>query len=185
MPAGGMMNLRRTTLIVAAFLFVGAVNLSAQDDKFGAVDTVFIEPYKIDALNWGINVSLFNDEEIIALSLPLTFSDGKNRIVADSTIFTGGLVEKFKVKEARSDTAMQCLTIGLINDIGVSVPPLPPGRGRIATVFVSSIDKKEISSLKVDTTTTPPSNTLLLVKQPSDPLVPALVIKAPAKSEKK
>lgn len=185
MPAGGMMNLRRTTLIIAAMFLLGAVNLAAQDDKFGAVDTVFLEPYKIDALNWGINISMFNDEEIIALSLPLTFSDGKNRIVADSTIFTGGLVEKFKVKEARSDTAMQCLTIGLINDIGVSVPPLPPGRGRIATVFVSSIDKKEISSLKVDTTTTPPSNTLLLVKQPSDPLVPALVIKSSAKPEKK
>ena len=179
------MDLKRTMLMTAALLMLVAINLSAQDDKFGAVDTVYIEPYKIDATNWGVNISLFNDEEIIALSLPFTFSAGKNRVAADSTVFTGGLVEKFKVKEARSDTASQCLTIGLINDIGVTVPPLQPGRGRIATIFVSSMDKKEITSLMVDTTTTPPSNTLLLVKQPSDPIIPALVIKSPAKQEKK
>ena len=47
------------------------------------------------------------------------------------------------------------------------------------------MDKKEIMDLKVDTTTTPPSNSLMLVKQPSDPIIPALVIKAPAKMEKK
>ena len=164
---------------------LASIAMAQQDDKFGAMDTIVVEPYQINARNWGINVSMVNDEDIIAISVPLTFSMAKNRLVADSTIFAGGRAESFRVKFARPDTSTQCVTIGLIADVGISVPPIPAGKGRIATIFVSSMDKKDIDGMKVDTTTTPPGNSLLLVTPPSEGIVPALVIKAAGKEPPK
>ncbi|SYZ72420.1 exported hypothetical protein [Candidatus Zixiibacteriota bacterium] len=177
------MTLKKMVWLAVGLLLLLSSNLWAQkpDDKFGVIDTIYIEPYKIDGMHWGINVSLVNDEEIVAMSIPLALSAGKNRVVADSTIFKGGRADSFKVKMVRVDTTSQCVTIGLIADMGVSVPPIPAGKGRIATVFVSSLDGKDISALKVDTTTTPPGNNLQLVKQPSDGIIPAVVIKTAGK----
>jgi len=175
------MSFKNPLLLTVVFLLLFSAVSWAQDDKYGKVDTIFAEPYMIDAKSWAINVSLFNDEEILALSIPLTFSDSKNRLVADSTIFTGGVAEAFRVKHTRVDTATQCVTIGLINDVGVSVPPIPPGKGRVATIFISSLDNEPIKSLVIDTITTPPGNNLQLVMPPSEGIVPAFVVKEAGK----
>ena len=178
------MSFKKPLILVIAISLLFSCNLTAQDDKFGAVDTVYLESYQIDAKNWAVNISLFNDEEIMALSIPITFSSGKTKIVADSTSFIGGVVEAFRVKQARVDSSTQCLTLGLINDVGVSVPPIPPGKGRIATVFISALDGSELKKFDVDSTTTPPGNTLQLVKPPSIGIVPALVITKAEKAKK-
>ncbi len=181
------MNSKTIALFGIILLITLAGGLAAQqEDKFGAMDTIIVEPYQIDARNWGINVSMINDEEIVAISVPVTFSAGQNRLVADSTNFgNGGRAENFRVKIGRPDTSTQCVTIGLIADVGISIPPMPAGKGRIATIFVSSLDKKDISGFKVDTTTTPPGNSLLLVTPPSEGIVPALIIKAAGKEPPK
>ncbi len=171
------MSLRKLSLAVLVILLLMATSIFAQDDKYGKVDTVYAEAFKIDAKNWGVNIMLFNDEDIMALSIPLRFTAGKTRVNIDSTVYTGGLVEKFRVKQARVDTTTQCLTIGLINDVGISIPPIPPGKGRIATIYLSSPDGADMPELKVDSTTTPPSNTLQLVKPPSNGISPAFVVK--------
>jgi len=182
------MNLKKVSLFVMLTL-LAAMSALAQNDKFGAVDTLYLEPYKIDAQNWGVNVSLFNDEEITAISLPITFRAGTAKLVADSTVFKGGRAETFRVKTARPDTVEQCLTIGLINDIGVSIPPIPAGKGRIATVFISTVDDKEIDEpLSIDTTTTPPGNSLQMVNMVEgviSEVVPHLMIKGAPKAAKK
>ena len=170
------MSFKKPLILVIAISLLFSCSLMAQDDKFGAVDTLYLEYYQIDAKNWAVNISLFNDEEIMALSVPITFSSGKTKVVADSTSFIGGIVEAFRVKQARVDTSTQCLTLGLINDVGVSVPPIQPGKGRIATVFISALDGSELKTFDVDSTTTPPGNTLQLVRPPSIGIVPALVI---------
>jgi len=171
------MSLKMLLLAGMAALILMSGTVYAQKDAFGKIDTLYAEAYKIDAKNWGVNIWLTNDEDIMALSIPLRFTAEKTRVIPDSTIFKGGLVEAFRVKQARVDTASQCLTIGLINDVGISVPPIAPGKGRIATVFVSSPDKVDIPELKVDTTTTPPSNTLQLVKPPSTEIIPVFYFK--------
>jgi len=149
----------------------------AQKDSFGKVDTILAESYKIDDTNWAVNITVFNDEEILALSLPLKLDAGKTKVFADSTVFKGGRADHFRVKNSRSDTVTQCVTIGLINDIGVSVPPMSPGRGRVATIFVSSIDGGEIDYLNVDTTTTPPGNIMQMVKPKVDEIIPAFLFR--------
>ncbi len=180
------MTSKRIALFGMILLITLAGSLAAQqEDKFGVVDTIIVEPYQINARNWGINVSMVNDEEIVAISVPLNFTSGQNRLVADSTIFAGGRAESFRVKFARPDTSTQCVTIGLIADVGISVPPIAAGKGRIATIFVSSLDKKDIDGIKVDTTTTPPGNSLLLVTPPSEGIYPALSIKAAGKEPPK
>jgi len=175
------MTSRKPLILTIVILLLISANLSAQVDTLGkAVDTIYAEPYRIDAKNWAINVSMFNDEDILAISIPLTFSAGKNRVVADSIVFKGGIAEEFKIKLARIDTTTQCVTLGLISDVGVSVPPIPPGKGRLATIFISSLDDKEITSLTVDTTTTPPGNNLQLVSPPTAGIVPAFSVIKPA-----
>ncbi len=171
------MGTKKPVLLLFGVLVLMAGSVAAQVDEFGKIDTIYAEPYKIDANNWGINISLVNDEDIVGISVPLKFNSGKNRLVADSTIFKGGRAEHFRVKFARADTAIQSVTIGLIADVGVSVPPIQAGKGRIATVFISSLDDKEIKSLVVDTTTTVPGNTLQMVNPPVNEIVPAFIIK--------
>lgn len=179
------MSSRNILLPTLAILLLFSASLTAQQDPFGKIDTIYAEVYNIDNRNWGVNISMVNDEEILALSIPLTFTAEKTRVIADSTIFKGGVVEDFRVKHARVDTSTQCVTLGLINDIGVSIPPVPPGKGRVATIFVSSPDGKDIKILKVDTTTTPPGNTFQIVKPQTDAIIPAFVVKTSEKPKPK
>jgi hypothetical protein len=88
---------------------------------------------------------------------------GLNRIVADSAIYTGGRVDHFAYKGFRADTAIQCVTLGLLANMGPSKNKLEPGQGRLVTVFVSSLEQKPIEKLVVDTTTTNPNNSLMVV----------------------
>ena len=88
---------------------------------------------------------------------------GTNRIVADSAIYTGGRVESFSLKVFRPDTAIQCVTLGMVANLGPTKNSLPAGSGRLVTIFVSSLDDKPIESLIIDTTTTNPSNSLMMV----------------------
>jgi hypothetical protein len=183
--------MRKKSLLISAIviLLLMSGNLLAQDDKYGEIDTLYAVSYpNEDGKTWTIDVSMFNDDSILALSVPLTLSAGKNRVVVNSWSFEGGVVEDFRVKHVRVDTATQCVTLGLINDVGVSVPPIPPGKGLIAKLFITSLDNKKIESLKVDTTTTPPSNNLQLVKPPTEGIIPAfvsIVQEKPAKEKAK
>jgi len=180
------MSALKPAIFIIGLLLIMSSGLMAQVDTHGKTDTIFVEPYQIDAKNWGINVGLFNDEEIVGISVPLHFTSETKKLVCDSTIFKGGRVEHFRIKFARPDTVIQCVTIGLIADVGVSVPPLQPGKGRIATIFISSLEDKEIPNLNVDTTTTAPGNTLQMVMPPVNEIIPALIIKEGAKvAEKK
>lgn len=178
------MNLRKIILFAIGMMLLSG-GLYAQIDDFGAVDTMYLEPYQIDAKNWAVNITLFNDDSIIAISLPVIFSAGKTKIVADSTIFKGGRADHFRTKIARVDTAAQCLTIGMLWDLGGgSVPPMDPGTGRIATIFISALDGSDITEpLKIDTTTTNPSNSLQMVMPSVKEIVPALVVR-PAEVKK-
>ena len=88
---------------------------------------------------------------------------GLNRIVADSAIYTGGRVEHVAYKGFRPDTAIQCVTLGLLANLGPTQNTLTPGQGRLVTVFVSSLEDKPIEKLAVDTTTTHPNNSLMVI----------------------
>lgn len=151
-----------TTLLSAVLLILPGL-VSAQTDHFGKLDTMFADIGKVDDQNWTITISYFNDESVVGLSIPIKIDAGKNRIVADSAIYTGGRTEHFAFKGFRPDTAIQCVTLGLIANLGPTENKLPPGEGRLVTIFVSSLDDKPIEKLSVDTTTTNPNNSLMVI----------------------
>jgi hypothetical protein len=159
-----MKFLLKPTLVLALFLLIPAI-ASAQKDNFGTLDTVYADVQKIDDLNWSVTISYSNDQKVVGLSIPLKLSATDNYMVADSAIYTGGRTEHFAFKGFRPDTSVQCVTMGLIANLGPTNNTLEPGKGRVVTVFVSSIDDKPIETLVVDTTTTNPHNTLMMVAE--------------------
>ena len=157
-----MRSLLISISVLTLLLLISTV-VSAQVDNFGVLDTVYADVAKIDDLNWTVTLSYANDQNVVGLSLPIKLDAGGNKIVADSAVYTGGRTELFTYKGFRPDTAVQCVTMGLIANLGPTNNTLKPGRGRIVTIFVSSLDQAPIENLTVDTTTTHPNNTLMIV----------------------
>lgn len=157
-----MKKIITASLLLMIMLVLPSIG-SAQIDKFGELDTLIVESAKIDDMNWSLTVQLWNDENIEGLSIPLKIKDGLNKIVADSVIFAEGRAEQFSLKKFRCDTTIQCVTLGLVANLGPTKKMITAGKGRIATIFVSSLEDKPIENLEVDTTTTHPNNTLMAI----------------------
>jgi hypothetical protein len=127
----------------------------AQDDDFGKTDTIYADIAFINELTATVTISMTNDENLVGLQIPFKMDAGLNKIVADSGVYAGGRVAdaKWAYLGFRPDTAIQCVLLGMIADIGPTSHRLLPGRGRIATVFISSVEGKKIEKLAIDTTT--------------------------------
>jgi hypothetical protein len=146
-------------------LAVLPIAADAQSDPFGVPDTVWADVAQIDDYTMSVTISYFNDEYVVGLVVPLKLDAGLNKIVADSAIYTGGRVAeaKWAYPGFRADTAIQTVTLGMMANIGPTNHRLTAGKGRVVTVFVSSLEGKKIENFTVDTTTTPPGNTLMAV----------------------
>ena len=165
-----MRLLVKTTAFAALLCILPAVVL-AQVDRFGELDSIFIDVAKINDHNWSITVSFRNDEWVDALSVPLKLRAGRTKVLGDSAVYSGGRIEHFDFKGFRADTAIQCVTMGMLANLSTKQQTLNPGEGRLVTVFVSSQDGSPIEKLVVDTTSTPPNNSLAVIArriQPSD-----------------
>lgn len=149
-------------LTVLALLSVLPMALLAQSDPHGRIDTAYADVSRIDDYNYSITISYTNDEAIVGLTVPLKMTAGMNRIVADSCVYTGGRVDGWAYTGFRPDTAIQCVLMGMVANLGPTYRRLEPGSGRLATVFVSSLEGKKIDSLLVDTATVPPNTQQLL-----------------------
>lgn len=147
-------------LTAAVGMTVPAV-VSAQTDPYGKIDTVYAETAMIQPNIWTITVNYTNDEPIVGLSIPLKYRSGLVKLIADSAVYTGGRAANFAYRGFRVDTAIQCLTLGMIANLGPTTVRMEPGTGRLVTIFLSSIDDVAITKLVVDTTTTNPNNSLL------------------------
>jgi len=154
---------------ICNFLIVTLIIISAfstafgQSDKYGKVDTVYADLARVDDYHWTVTISITNDEALVGLSIPFRMTAGLNRITADSASYAGGRVEDFTYPGFRCDTAIQCVTLGMIANLGPTHKRLEPGSGRLVTVFISSLEDKVIEKLVVDTTTTHPSNSLMVI----------------------
>jgi hypothetical protein len=151
------------TVTGAVVMLLMPAFVTAQVDHFGKVDTIYADLAKIDDHNWSITVSCTNDEPVAGLAVPIKMSAGMTRVVADSAVYTGGRVEKFALKVFRADTSAQSFMLGMVANMGPTDNVLAAGKGRLVTVFVSSLDKKAIEKLAADTTTLQPNNSLMLV----------------------
>jgi hypothetical protein len=153
------------TLMFLMVLSALPIMALAQADRFGATDTVFADVAKIDNGTWTVTISYFNDQDVVGLAIPFKMDAGTNRIVADSAVYTGGRIAaaEWTYPGFRPDTAIQCVTLGMMANIGPTDHKLTTGSGRLVTVFVSSLEDKAIESLTIDTTRTEPGNRLMSV----------------------
>ena len=157
------MKIAKLTALLLCFILFQKTVVLAQSDGFGVQDTLYIDIERVSEKSWLFHVSLTNDEDVEALSVPLKMTAGLNRIVADSAVYIGGRVEKFALKAFRADTLIQCVTLGMVANLAPTNVTLAKGRGRLVTIFVSSLEDKPIEKLIVDTTTTHPNNSLIVV----------------------
>ena len=162
------MKLIKTMVLTLVILSVMSAAGFAQVDFMGKTDTVFADLTKITDDSWSITINVTNDENILGLSVPLKLSGANVKVVADSASYSGGRVENFAYKGFRPDTAIQCVMLGMIANLGPSENKLAPGAGRIVTIFVSSLKGEKIEKLSVDTTTLSPDNSLMLVADAAD-----------------
>ncbi len=155
-------RLNLTIALLSMLLVLPAIGL-AQTDSLGVLDTVYAEVSQIDAQNWKVTFSLTNDEDVVGLSIPFKINAGLTRIVADSVQYTDRIGD-FVYKTLRADTAIQCVTVGLIANLGMGQRhKCEPGSGEVASVFISPLEDTPLENLSVDTTTTNPNNVLMVV----------------------
>lgn len=166
------------SLMLAAALMLLPMAVMADEAQFKAPDTVFADLARLDDNTWSITISCFNDEDIVGVAVPFKMDAGMTKVVADSAVYKGGRVDGWSYLGFRPDTAIQCVTLGMVASAGPNDVFLAPGSGRLVTVFVSSVDDKPVEDLMIDTTTTEPSNTLVMIARrdasiPADSLTPA------------
>ncbi len=134
-----------------------------QTDRYGKTDTLYADIERLNENTFTVTISIVNDEYIEGLSVPLKLSAGAVKIIGDSAIWRGGRVEHFAFRAFRADTAIQCVTAGLVANMGPTNHTLSPGHGRLFTIYISSVGKKPIEKLTIDTATTQPNNSLMCI----------------------
>ena len=130
-------------------------------DEYGKMDTISIQVRQTGPMNWEAVVHLTNDENIAAVTLPLTWRPGGKAILLDSATYDGLRTGYFALKTFFPDTTAGKVLIGLISDLGTGLPPLEPGRGPIARLHFTAAVEGQVPRL--DTTFIRPHNVLQLV----------------------
>lgn len=166
------------------FITVSASAVMAIDNVDDSVpDTMLIgKAAPIKAGKTAVRIEFVNDQELAALTIPLAVNGAGIKV--DSLSFAGSRVEYIKtrpvtIKEnGRIIFGVICMTEDFI----------APGRGLMATLYLSAGDSTKAEQIKIDTTTIHPAN-LLFTKSNSASFVPAVVqgaLKVPdaAKKEK-
>ena len=134
---------------------------SSSQDVFGKPDTcrlLYLQEEKSEKAK--LSVSLFNDEKLACINLPLRFGTGKTPIVCDSVSFADTRVEYFQLKLARIDTVNQTVLIGLFAYFSDPKPPLAEGDGEVANLYFTLTEQANLEEIVIDTTFIPPSNIL-------------------------
>ena len=171
-------------LCMMVFMVFAPVVMAAVDDADeNAPDTLLIGkavPEKAGKAT--VRIEFVNDQDLAALTIPIAVKSAGVKV--DSVSFTGSRVEYVKTRPVTIKDNGQIIfgVICMTEDF------IGPGRGLMATVYMSVNDSAKVDQIKVDTTTIHPAE-LLFTKANSASFVPAVVqgaLKAPeaAKKEK-
>lgn len=156
----------RVVLMVLVILLsmVLCATASAQRDSFGKPDTCRIVVMQDEKSNQVMaSVSVFNDEELAAMTLPFHYGNGKSPIKVDSVIYWKTRSEYFDMKTLLVDTVRQTILIGLIADMSGSTPPLKKGDGEVVRIYFSINKSSKFQDVLIDTTWVKPQNHLKFV----------------------
>lgn len=173
------MKRRQPAITILAGLLVsmaGAFAALAQQkhpfDENGKLDTVAVETRQLAESQWVAIVTLQNDENLAAMTLPLSWRPHNGHFRLDSASYSGLRTEYFALKTFYPDTIAGTILIGLISNLGTDRPPLEPGSGPIARLHFTSL-KNPSENLVVDTAFVRPFNVLQLVTPDVRSILPA------------
>ncbi|GAB4323042.1 MAG: hypothetical protein Kow0074_14960 [Candidatus Zixiibacteriota bacterium] len=159
-------------LLLALVSAASAQPPTAPHDEYGILDTVSITVTHRGGDQWIAEVELTNDENIAAVTLPLSWRPGTEKFRIDSANYKDLRTSYFALKTFFPDTTKGTILIGLISDLGTGIPPLDPGSGPIARLYFTSIDDSA-NTLSIDTTFIRPHNVLQLVTPDVRAILPA------------
>ncbi len=162
-------------LVLAATLALSAAGW-AQNDPIGKTDTVTLVVETIQPGKWVITTSVWNDEELGGIDVPIKYTAGIATLGVDSVVFTGTRMEKFAKTYNQVDTVNQMMHFGGFPYMSPNQPPMPAGDGEMARVYISVTGDKKPSAFAVDTTTMKPNNSLMLVDKSAKIIIPAVKI---------
>jgi hypothetical protein len=132
--------------------------LMAQDDPFGEVDTLYLDQLTVAAgKEFSINVSLWNDEELGGITLPITYPTDK--LEFREVNFAGGRVEYINTKPVNVDEVAGTILIGTVVFHEEYIPPDDGSLFRIK--FKVKDDLLPDDVITIDTTSLPPAFLLL------------------------
>jgi hypothetical protein len=144
-----------------------------QKESLGQPDTCRIITFQDEKKNQVMaSVSVFNDEELVAMTLPFRYGNRDTPIRCDSVQFEKTRVEYFEMKTQRIDTVNQTVLIGLIVDFAGKKPPLKIGDGEVARIYFTLKEGAKFQDFFLDTTLIKPFNTLKLVTPQVKGIVP-------------
>ena len=170
-------SLIRLTLAVAVALVwtvFYSSSSSAQKDRFGKPDTCRIVVTQDEKTNQVMaSVSIFNDEDLAAMTLPFRYGNGKTPIKCDSIKFRKTRCEYFDMKTKLIDTLRQTMLIGLIADMSGNKPPMKKGDGEVARIYFTVHKGKKFQDFYMDTTLIKPFNLLKFVTPDVKGIYPA------------
>jgi hypothetical protein len=150
--------------VLAWMMMVFAAFAVEGDDPFGKPDTCRIAVEQDQKTGQGvIHVSVFNDENLAALTLPFSYGDGKSPVRCDSVRFRNTRSESFDMITANIDTVAQTVLIGLIADMTGRKPPMEKGDGAVATIYFTFPANQRFHDFVMDTTWVRPFNLLKFV----------------------
>jgi hypothetical protein len=146
----------------------------AQKDSFGKPDTCRIIVFQEENSNQVMaSVSVFNDEELAAMTLPFRYGDGKSPIKCDSIKFWDTRTMFFDMKTELIDTVRQAVLIGLIADMSGQRPPMKKGDGEVAKIYFTIPKGAKFQDFYMDTTWVRPMNLLKFVTPEVKSVYPA------------
>jgi hypothetical protein len=169
-------HIRVTSLVFVILLCMVLYSSSsfAQKDVFGKPDTCRIVVFQDEKNSqFMASVSVFNDEDLAAMTLPFRYGNGKSPIKCDSVRFWKTRSEYFDMKTELVDTVRQTVLVGLIADMSGSKPPMKKGDGEVAKIYFSIKKGAKFQDLLMDTAWVRPFNVLKFVTPDVKGIYPA------------
>ena len=162
------------TIILPAMLMFSCFASAPPKDQPIKPNTCRIVTFQDEEKNQVMaSVSISNNEELAAMTLPFSYGNGDTPIRCDSIKFDKTRVEYFEMKFPRIDTVEQTILIGLLPDLSGRKPPLKKGDGEVARIYFTLKKGAKFQDFFLDTTLIKPFNRLKFVTPEVEGILPA------------
>jgi hypothetical protein len=146
----------------------------AQNDPSGKMDTCRIVVLQDEKSNQVMaSVTVFNNQDLAAMTIPFIYGNGKTPIKCDSIIFQNTRCERFDMKSELVDTVNQTVLLGLVADMSGQKPPMKKGDGEVARLYFSLPPGAKFQDIYMDTTWIKPFNVLKFITPDVKGIYPA------------